>query len=65
MADRTAGWIWLLGALGLALLLPACREDEQDRPLLYDKGSYSGAPQPPLDAQQVERLRLRAQNQQY
>ena len=65
MADRTAAWIWLLGALGVALLLPACREDEQNRPLMYDKGSYSGPIDPPLGAQQVEQLRQRAQNQKY
>ena len=65
MADRTAAWILLVGALGVALVLPACREDEQDRPLLYDKGSYSGPREPALDAQQLDQLRLRAQNQKY
>jgi hypothetical protein len=65
MADRTVTSIWLLGALGVALLLQACREDEQERPLFYDKGHYSGPIDPPLGAQQVEQLRQRAQNQKY
>ena len=65
IADRTAAWIGLLGALGAVLLLQACREDEQDRPLIYDKGSYSGAAEPALEAGQVEQLRSRAQNQRY
>ena len=57
-------WIWLLGALA-SLLLQGCREEEQDRPLLYDKGSYLGEPGPPLDERQVEQLRSRARNQQF
>jgi hypothetical protein len=65
MADCTATWIWLLGALAAGLLLQSCREDEQNRPLLYDKGSYLGEPGPPLDEQQVEQLRYRARNQQF
>jgi hypothetical protein len=65
MADRTTAWIWLLGALGVALLLQACREDEQNRPLIFDKGSYSGRADPPLDARQVEQLRARAERQKY
>jgi hypothetical protein len=64
-AKRTAAGIGLLGALGAVLLLQACREDEQNRPLIYDKGSYSGAAEPALEAGQVERLRSRAQNQRY
>jgi hypothetical protein len=65
MADRTAIGIWLLGALAAGLLLQGCREEEQNRPLLYDKGSYLGEPGPPLEEQQVEQLRYRARNQQF
>ena len=64
-AKRTAAGIGLLGALGVVLLLQACREDEQNRPLIYDKGSYSGPTEPSLDADDVEQLRARAQNQRY
>ena len=65
MADRTVTWIWLLGALAAGLLVQGCREEEQDRPLLYDKGSYLGEPGPPLEQQQVDQLRYRARNQQF
>jgi hypothetical protein len=65
MTDRTAIGIWLLGALAAGLLLQSCREEEQNRPLLYDKGSYLGEPGPPLEEQQVEQLRYRARNQQF
>lgn len=33
-----------------ALVLAACREDEKDRALSYDKGNYSGKPDAPLSA---------------
>jgi hypothetical protein len=65
MTDRTAIGIWLLGALAAGLLLQSCREEEQNRPLLYEKGSYLGEPGPPLEEQQVEQLRYRARNQQF
>jgi hypothetical protein len=65
MAERTAGRVWLLAVLGAVLLLQGCREDEQDRPLLYDKGTYLGEKEPPLDVQQVDELRFRAQNQKF
>jgi hypothetical protein len=65
MTGLTAKGIWLLGALGVGLLLQGCREGEQDRPLLYDKGTYLGETGQPLDPQQVEELRSRAQNQRF
>jgi hypothetical protein len=65
MADRGCRWIWLLGALGVGLVLQGCREDEQNRPLLYDKGTYQGQQEPPLEAQQVDELRGRAENQKF
>ena len=54
-------------ALALAVLvltLQACREDEQDRPLLYDKGTYLGQVDEKLDQDQVDALRQRAAEQQ-
>jgi len=65
MADRTVRWIWLLGVFAAGLLLQGCREDEQDRPLLYDKGTYLGQPDPRLEPQRVDELRARARNQQF
>jgi hypothetical protein len=65
MRGLTAKGIWLLGALAVGLVLTGCREDEQNRPLLYQKGTYLGQTEPPLDAREVEQLRSRAQNQKY
>jgi hypothetical protein len=66
MAGLAAKGCWFLWTLALgALLLTGCREDEQDRPLLYDKGTYLGKTEPPLDPQDVEQLRARAQHQKY
>ena len=56
--------VWLAIA-GIALVAQGCREDEQDRPLVYDKGSYQGQPDPALSDQQVEALRQRAGAQKF
>ena len=61
---RCGMWIWLV-AVGVGLLLQGCREDEQDRLLLYEKGTYLGPSDPPLAAQQVDKLRSRAPNQKF
>ncbi|MGF1561888.1 MAG: hypothetical protein ACFB3T_06890, partial [Geminicoccaceae bacterium] len=34
--------IGLVVAAAVLLSLAGCREEEQDRPLLYDKGNYQG-----------------------
>jgi hypothetical protein len=56
----------LTAALALASLvfaLQACGEDEQDRPLMYDKGSYQGPVDQKLDQDQLDALRQRAARQ--
>jgi hypothetical protein len=65
MGDRSGRWIWLLGAFSVGVVLQGCREEEQNRPLLYDKGTYQGQREAPLDAQQVDELRSRTQNQKF
>jgi hypothetical protein len=45
--------------------LAGCREEEQDRVLLFEQGTYLGEPDNALDDQQVSELRSRAQRQQY
>lgn len=47
---------------GLALSLSACREAEQNRPLIHTPGVYTGKHDEKLSKQQVEELRARAQN---
>jgi hypothetical protein len=56
----------VLPAVALAVLvfaLQACREDEQDRPLVYDKGSYQGQADEKLEQDQIDALRQRAAGQ--
>lgn len=45
--------------------LSGCREEEQDRILLFEQGNYLGTPDDTLDDDQVSDLRSRAQRQQY
>ena len=54
--------IWLALA-GIVLMAQGCREEEQNRPLTYDKGTYQGQPDPALTEQQVEALRQRTTGQ--
>jgi hypothetical protein len=64
MAKARSIGIWLAIA-GIALVAQGCREDEQNRPLFYDKGTYQGQPDPALTDQQVEALRQRAAGQKF
>jgi hypothetical protein len=47
----------------MILIVQGCREDEQNRPLRYQPGTYLGEPDPPLDDDQVDTLRQRASRQ--
>jgi outer membrane protein assembly factor BamE (lipoprotein component of BamABCDE complex) len=48
----------------LTLVTQGCREEEQDRPLVHDKGVYQGAVDQKLDQEQLDALRQRATKQQ-
>lgn len=56
---KRLGVVVLLGLV----VVQGCREDEQDRPLVYQPGTYLGQPDPPLDPDQVNALRQRANRQ--
>lgn len=47
----------------LVLLVQGCGGEEQDRPLMPQKGTYQGRADQPLDQQQLEALRQRAREQ--
>ena len=64
MAKVTSIGVWLAIA-GIALVAQGCREEEQNRPLFYDTGSYQGQPDPALTDEQVEELRQRAGAQKF
>lgn len=55
----------IVGATIVALALGACRESEQDRPLMYQKGVYQGQEDQPLSDAQLDELRHRANQQKY
>jgi len=63
---RAAAWraVALLVLASLAIMVQACREEEQERPLVYDKGTYLGQVDQKLDQEQVDALRQRATEQQ-
>ena len=59
---RTLKSALLLGcAAAVTLTLGACREEEQDRVLMFQKGVYSGAPDTPVsqEARRAQRVRMR------
>jgi hypothetical protein len=64
MAKARSIGVWLAIA-GIGLVAQGCREEEQNRPLTYDKGTYQGQPDPALSDQQVETLRQRAAAQKF
>jgi hypothetical protein len=64
MAKARSIGMWLAIA-GIALMTQGCREDEQNRPLLYDKGTYEGQPDQALSAEQVDALRQRSARQKF
>ncbi len=60
---RVAQGVLIVAVAGLVSMVQGCREDEQNRPLSFDKGTYQGQVDS-LDREQVEALRQRAARQQ-
>ena len=54
-----------LAIIGLAAGISACREDEQGRPLVKQKGVYEGQTDEKLDAERLDDLRSRASGQRF
>lgn len=48
-----------------AIALAGCRESEQGRQLLPDKGTYSGPQSPKLDPETLDKLRQRGMYQNF
>ena len=55
----------LFACIALAFLVSACEEDERDRVLLYDKGTYLGPEDSPLPEDTVRELQSRAREQRF
>lgn len=62
MRIRGLGPISLM-MVAAAIGLAACDEAEQDRILRYEKGTYLGVPDEPLDNETLDDLRFRARLQ--
>lgn len=60
-ATRRLLTLVLLGATALAAT--ACKESEQDRVLIHEKGVYQGEADTPLKEETLDDLRQRARNQ--
>jgi hypothetical protein len=64
MAKVTQIGAWF-AIVGIALVAQSCREDEQSRPLTYDKGNYHGTADEALTDEQVGTLRQRSARQKF
>jgi hypothetical protein len=64
MTKATPIAFWLVIA-GLAVIAQGCREDEQNRLLIYDKGTYQGQQDEGLTEKQVDALRQRSAGQKF
>ncbi|MGH6896128.1 MAG: hypothetical protein ACREJ5_06235 [Geminicoccaceae bacterium] len=64
MPKATQIGVWL-AVVGLALAVQSCRKDEQNRPFLYDKGTYQGQQDEELTEEQVDTLRQRSAGQRF
>ncbi len=63
MSKTTRPWRAVIIGGAVAAALGGCRESEQDRVLLFQKGKYLGKPDEALPSETVDELRLRAQQQ--
>lgn len=61
---RSRPLLLLSTVVATGFLLAACDESEQDRVLMYDKGTYLGQPDSPLTEDEQEALRARTRMQQ-
>lgn len=63
--SRLKGLAGLAMAIAVATGLAACRESEVGRPLTYDKGTYKGPPDTPLDDETRRALDARMAGQRF
>jgi hypothetical protein len=63
MAAKGKSLAVLLAATFATGLLTGCEEEEQDRILLFEKGTYLGEPDEPMGGTSADELRQRAKNQ--
>ena len=64
-SGRRMGRVMLALATLSALAVGACREEEQDRILIQQKGVYQGQSDTPLTEEQLRELRFRGNQQNF
>jgi hypothetical protein len=62
-ALKRVGLVAVMAAL--AVTLGACRQEEQGRPLYYEKGVYQGQPDTKLTDEQLRELQYRGATQNF
>lgn len=65
MSPIAKNCIKALVLLAIAAGVASCREQEQDRPLLYEQGQYGGKKDTPLTPEQERALELRGRLQKF
>lgn len=60
---KTRQWTMVGAALAGALILGACREEEQGRVVRFEKGTYAGPTDTPLGEETLRELQQRARYQ--
>ncbi|NRG18359.1 hypothetical protein HPQ64_11725 [Rhizobiales bacterium] len=61
---RRSGF-WSILAIAALITLPGCREEEQNRVLHIEKGTYAGAPDTELSEEKRRELDARARAQRF
>lgn len=56
-------WIGAVALFAASVVLSGCEEDEQDRVLLYEKGTYLGDEDQSLNEDTLDQLRSRTRSQ--
>lgn len=57
--------LMMMVVFGLSLGLAGCRDDEQARPMVKQKGVYEGQKDEPIDDDRLQALRSRAAGQKF
>ena len=55
----------VMAIIGIAAGLQSCRDDEQGRPMVKQKGVYEGQADEPIDQQRLLDLKTRANGQKF
>lgn len=65
MASLGRRVLWGLAIIVIGAGLGGCRDDEQGRPLVKQKGVYEGPKDQPLDQQRLDDLKSRTAGQKF